>query len=60
MARGGEAEPLLDRVIQDELHPDDADDVHEPRLREMGGGSTSGWMEMGMGRVGWIEMGRQR
>ena len=32
VARGGEAEPLLDRVIHDELHPDDADDMHEPRL----------------------------
>ena len=32
VASGGEAESLLDRVIYDKLDPDDADNVHEPRL----------------------------
>ena len=43
VARGGEAEPLLDRVIHDELHPDDADDMHEPRLIDR-------YIEMGIDR----------
>ena len=32
VAGGGEAERLLDRVVQNELNPDDADHVHQPRL----------------------------
>ena len=45
VSRGGEAEALLDRVVHYELDPDDADDVHEPRLVERDAG---GWMDRWM------------
>ena len=53
VARGGEAEALLDRIVHYELDPDDADDVHEPRLveREMQvDGWIDGWMDRWIGR----------